>query len=94
MIEVLHIDESRKDELKANLARDQTKIRNAVKQACKTLNKLTPDGALHAAGWIMTDLLRSLFEDEEQAIDLSKKIQACIESDLRIHARAARESLN
>jgi hypothetical protein len=93
MIELLHTDEGRQNELKANLTRDRQSIEKAVKKACTILNKLTPDGAIHGAGWILVDLIRSLALDEEQAVELSRIIQRQIERDLRIHASAAR-SLN
>ena len=95
MIEVLYTAEERQDELTANIARDRQEIEKAAKKACKILNKLTPDGALFASGWIITDLIVSLMPNEEEAKELSRIVQGQIEREFKTaYANLARGPVN
>ncbi|ESX91301.1 hypothetical protein [Mesorhizobium sp. LSHC412B00] len=95
MIEVLYTAEKRQDELIANIMRDRPEIEKAVKKACKVLNKLTPDGALYASGWIIADLIVSLMSSEEEARELSRIVQGQIQREFKTaYANLARGTVN
>ncbi|MER9353308.1 hypothetical protein NKI61_08400 [Mesorhizobium sp. M0514] len=95
MIDVLYTAEQRHDELTANIMRDRPEIEKAVKKACKVLNKLTPDGALYASGWIITDLIVSLMPNEEEAKELFRIVQGQIEREFKTaYANLARGPVN
>jgi hypothetical protein len=95
MIEVLYTAEGRQEELSANIMRDRPEIQKAAKKACKILNKLTPDGAIFATGWIMTDLIVSLMPNEEEAKELSRIVQGQIEREFKTaYANLARGTVN
>ena len=83
MIEVLYTAKDRQDELAVNIARNRPEIERAVKKACKVLNKLTPDGALYASGWVLTALIVSLMPEEESARELFRIMQRQIEGELK-----------
>ena len=93
MIEVLYTAEGRQDELTSTIMRDRSEIEKA--EACKILNKLTPDGAIFATGWIMTDLIVSLMPNEEEAKELSRIVQGQIEREFKTaYANLARGTAN
>ena len=93
MIEVLYTAEGRQDELTSTIMRDRSEIEKA--EACKILNKLTPDGAIFATGWIMTDLIVSLMPNEEEAKELSRIVQGQIEREFKTaYANLARGAVN
>ena len=95
MIEVLYTAEGRQEELSVNIVRDRPEIEKAAKKACKILNKLTPDGAIFATGWIMTDLIVSLMPIEEEAKELSRIVQGQIEREFKTaYANLARGTVN
>lgn len=95
MIEVLYTAEGRQEELSANIMRDHTEIQKAAKKACKILNELTPDGAIFATGWIMTELIVSLMPNEEEANELSRIVQGQIEREFKTaYANLARGTVN
>ena len=83
MAEVLYAAEGRQDELSVNIERERQEIEKAVRKACKILNKLTPDGAIFAAGWLMSDLIVSLMPDEDKAKQLSRTVQDQIEREFK-----------
>ena len=93
VIEVLYTAEGRQDELTSTIMRDRSEIEKA--EACKILNKLTPDGAIFATGWIMTDLIVSLMPNEEEAKELSRIVQGQIEREFKTaYANLARGAVN
>ena len=92
MFEVLYRDENRQDELTANLRRDRPEIEKAVKKACKILNNLSPDGAIFGGGWVLADLIVSLMDNEEEALELLKKVQGQIEREFKTAYADERES--
>lgn len=95
MVEVLYNAEGRQDELTANIMRDRPEIEMAVKRACNILNRLTPDGALYAGGWLLTDLIVSLMPDEEKALELSRIVQRQIEREFKnAYAEVAPAAVN
>ncbi|WP_027057349.1 hypothetical protein [Mesorhizobium loti] len=95
MVEVLYAAEGRQGELSVNIERGRQEIEKAVKNACKILNKLTPDGAIYAAGWLMSDLIVSLMPDEEKAKELSRIVNDQIEREFKTaYAKLARGSVN
>lgn len=84
MLEVLYKDEDRQEELNANLKRDRVEIQKAVKKACKVLNKLSPDGAIYGSGWVLADLIVSLTDDEEEALELLRIVRGQIEREFKM----------
>ncbi|WP_032935404.1 hypothetical protein [Mesorhizobium sp. WSM3626] len=80
---MLYMDESNQAELNANLTRDRPEIAKTVRRVCKLLNKLSQDGAIYAHGWVGAELINSLVDDEEKAIELSRIIQRQIEKELQ-----------
>lgn len=95
MIEVLYTAEGRQDELTSTIMRDRSDIEKAAKKACEILNKLTPDGAIFATAWIMTDLIVSLMPNEGEAKELSRIVQGQIEREFKTaYANLARGAVN
>ena len=92
MFEVLYNDEDRQVELTANLKRDRPEIQKAVKKACKVLNKLSPDGAIYGSGWVLADLIVSLMDDEEEALELLRIVQGQIEREFKMAYADKQES--
>ncbi|TPJ32732.1 hypothetical protein [Mesorhizobium sp. B2-6-5] len=84
MLELLYNDENRQGELAANLKRDRPEIQRAVKKACKVLNRLSPDGAIYGSGWVLADLIVSLMDDEEGALELLRMVQGQIEREFKM----------
>jgi hypothetical protein len=84
---MLYLDENRQAELNANLVRDRPEIKRIVRAVCKLLNTLSQDGAMYAHAWVGPELINSLTDDKEQAIELSRIIQRQIEREMQmVHA--------